>query len=145
MWTKAKHVFTPYAQKVKGVLDFFMARDVHSSDRHFQFYDWKNSFIVNDFFRWLLHGVYPGKVLHVILDNWRCHKSGVLQAFAAFEPRLQLHYLPTCSSWMNPVERDFALIQQDVLDASNFQTPIEAINGITAYVEKELRKSRSPT
>lgn len=138
LWTTAKHFFTPYAQKVKGILDFFMVRNVHSGEKHYKFYDWKNTFIVNDFLEELLHVVYPNKILHVILDNWSCHKSGALHAFAAFEPRLQLHYLPTCSSWMNPVERDFALIQQDVLDTSNFQHPLETIQRIAGYIEKEL-------
>jgi len=39
---------------------------------------------------------------------------------------------------MNDIERDFSHIQRDVLDNSDFSCPREAMNMISAYIEKEL-------
>ena len=140
-----KNYRIPYAQKVKGLFDIFAVKNVHSGERHCKFYDWKNSFIVVDFLEWVLHKVYPNQIVHLILDGWSCHKSKAFKAFADLEERLSLHYLPTCASWLNPIERDFSRIQQGLLDNSNFQNPVEAINQITQFIEKELVKSGRPT
>jgi hypothetical protein len=48
-------------------------------------------------------------------------------AYADLQLRLHLVPLPTCSSWMNPIEQDFSRIQRDVLDNSNFSCPKEAM------------------
>lgn len=144
LWQAAKHYCIPYAQKVKGLFDIFGARNVHSGQRHYKFYDWKNSFIVIDFLQWLVREVYPDKIVHVILDGWSCHKSAALQAALVFESRLKLHFLPKCASWLNPIERDFSRVQTELLDNSDFQTPAEAIEAVSLFVEKVLQKSGSP-
>lgn len=145
MWQTIKQYYIPYAQKVKGLFDIFGARNIHTGERHYKFYDWKNSFVVIDFLQWLVREIYPRKVVHVILDGWSCHKSAALKAALVFEARLQLHFLPTCASWMNPIERDFSRIQNELLDNSNFQSPAEAIGGITRFIEKELQNNRKPS
>ena len=140
-WTCDKYYFTPYAQKIKGIFDFFAVKNVHTGKRHYRFYDWKNSFIVIDFMQWLLYQVYPDDEIYIILDGWSAHRSNMFFAYADLQPRLHPVLLPTCSSWMNPIEQDFSHIQRDVLDNSDFSSPKEAMSMISSYIEKELNSS----
>ena len=140
-WTNKQHYRVPYAQKVRGLFDLFAAKNIHTGMRHHRFYTWKNSFIVIDFVNYLLYTIYPEKDLYLILDGWSAHKSKAFQAYADLQPRLHLVPLPTCSSWMNDIERDFAHIQRDVLDNSCFSCPKEAMDMISVYIEKELNSN----
>lgn len=45
--------------------------------------------------------------LHVILDNLSAHKSPPVRRWLARHPRVQFHFVPTSSSWLNLVERWF--------------------------------------
>jgi transposase/AraC-like DNA-binding protein len=46
--------------------------------------------------------------LHVICDNSSTHKTPAIQRWLVAHPRVQLHFTPTYSSWLNLVERWFA-------------------------------------
>jgi len=48
--------------------------------------------------------IYPGKYIYIILDGWAAHTSNAMRTYADLQPRLNLVYLPRCSSYMNPVE-----------------------------------------
>ena len=140
-WCNEKYYRIPYNQKVKALFDIFMVMNIHSGRRHYRFYMWKNSFIVIDFLEWILSEVYLVGDVYVILDKWSAHRSNAVQAFADLHPRLHLVYLPTCSSWMNPIERDYSRVQKEVLDNSNFETSLEGMHMVSSFIEKELNSS----
>ena len=48
--------------------------------------------------------------VHVVLDNASIHKAPPVRAWLAARPRYRLHFTPTSSSWLNQVERFFALL-----------------------------------
>ena len=50
--------------------------------------------------------------VHLVLDNYATHKTKEIQAWFLRHPRYQLHFTPTHSSWLNQVERWFALLSQ---------------------------------
>ena len=52
--------------------------------------------------------VSPGKVIHVILDNYCTHKHSKVRAWLQRHPRWTFHFIPTSSSWLNAVEGFFA-------------------------------------
>ena len=131
-----KHYFVPYRQKVKGLLNFFAARNIHSSAFHYKFYDFKNSFIVIDFFEEILK-IYPDKHIYIILDNWRPHTSNMTKAFVDLHPRITIVYLPFCASWLNEIENDFSVIERCVLRNSNFQSVRETMDAIIRFVEND--------
>lgn len=136
IYTKENHVYYPAKQKVKGLLEMPAAINIHNGDIHRWFYDWKNSFIVIECFEDLLRR-YPDKDIYVILDNWRAHTSYAIKVWAFFHPRFHIVYLPTNASWMNMIERVFSKFDKDILQNSNFQTVIEAMDRISNYFEKE--------
>jgi transposase len=48
----------------------------------------------------------PGDLdLHLVLGNYATHKTPEIHKWLLRHPRFHLHFTPTSSSWMNPVER----------------------------------------
>ena len=50
--------------------------------------------------------------LHIILDNASSHKTKLIRDWFAKRPRWQPHFTPTSASWINQVERFFALLTE---------------------------------
>jgi len=50
--------------------------------------------------------------IHLILDNYGTHKTPRVRRWFAAHPRFQLHFTPTSASWLNLVERWFALLSE---------------------------------
>ena len=130
----------PYGQKVRGICDLFMAKNVHTGKRHYTFYDWKNSWIVTEYLEKLLDE-YPDVDIYIIWDGWSAHRSEHTQLWLDLHPRIKILPLPTRASWLNPVERDFGQIQRFCLNNSNFETVKEAMSEIGRFIEKELSPS----
>ena len=52
----------------------------------------------------------PGKLVHVVLDNYATHKHPKVRAWLARHPRWTFHFTPTSASWMNAVEGFFSAL-----------------------------------
>ena len=50
--------------------------------------------------------------VHLILDNYATHKTPLIKRWLLKRPRYHLHFTPTHSSWLNMVERWFALLTE---------------------------------
>jgi transposase len=50
--------------------------------------------------------------IHLILDNYATHKTPAIRRWLAKRPRYHLHFTPIGASWINLVERWFALLTQ---------------------------------
>src|SRR5271166_5410240 len=48
--------------------------------------------------------------VHLICDNYATHKSPPIAKWSAAHPRFHMHFTPTYSSWLNQIERWFALL-----------------------------------
>ncbi|HKD25049.1 MAG TPA: IS630 family transposase [Xanthobacteraceae bacterium] len=48
--------------------------------------------------------------IHLVLDNYATHKAPPVKIWLARHPRCHLHFTPTGASWLNQVERWFALL-----------------------------------
>jgi transposase len=53
--------------------------------------------------------------VHLILDNYATHKTPAIRRWLAKRPRYHLHFTPIGASWINLVERWFALLTQKQL------------------------------
>ena len=51
-----------------------------------------------------------GLDVHLVMDNYATHKAPLIRNWLAKRPRWHVHLTPTSSSWLNQVERFFALI-----------------------------------
>jgi transposase len=50
--------------------------------------------------------------VHLVVDNYGTHKSAVIRNWLAKRPRYHMHFTPTYASWINQVERWFALLTE---------------------------------
>ena len=50
--------------------------------------------------------------VHLIMDNYGTHKTDLIRNWFAKRPRFHVHFTPTSASWLNLVERWFALLTE---------------------------------
>jgi transposase len=72
--------------------------------------------------------------VHLILDNYSTHKTKQVQNWLKRHKRFKLHFIPTSSSWLNLVERFFALITEDAIRRGAFKSVAELEAAIAAYL-----------
>lgn len=73
--------------------------------------------------------------VHVILDNLSAHKAPAVKRWLVRHPRFHFHFTPTYASWLNLVERFFALLTQDALARSSHTSIHQLRKAIHEYVE----------
>src|SRR6266487_103353 len=56
-----------------------------------------------------------GLDVHLVCDNLATHKTAVIQDWLGRHPRVQLHFTPTGSSWINQVERWFGYLTDQMI------------------------------
>ena len=86
------------------------------------------------FLRAIEAAVPPDLDVHLIVDNYRTHKHAKVRAWLAARPRWHLHFVPTYSSWLNLVERFFALITTRAIRRGSFRSVRELIQHIDHFV-----------
>ena len=62
------------------------------------------------------------------------HKSAAVMKWLVKRPHWHLHFTPTHASWLNQVERFFALITNEAIRRGNFLSVPELISAIKAYL-----------
>jgi putative transposase len=72
--------------------------------------------------------------IHCIADNYASHKHPKVKAWLLNHPRYHLHFTPTYSSWLNQVERWFALITQRAIRRGSFGSVKELVQKIDQFV-----------
>jgi hypothetical protein len=51
--------------------------------------------------------------VHLVIDNYATHKTPMIRDWLVKRPRWHVHHTPTGASWINQVERFFALLSED--------------------------------
>ena len=73
--------------------------------------------------------------VHLILDNYGTHKSPMIQRWLLKRPRFHLHFTPTGASWINLVERWFALLTEKQIRRGIFRSTRELETTIRNYID----------
>jgi transposase len=73
--------------------------------------------------------------VHVILDNVSTHKTPLIHRWLAMHPRYHLHFTPTSASWLNMVERFFALLTEKQVRRGAHRSTVELERAIHAYLD----------
>lgn len=79
--------------------------------------------------------------VHVVMDNYSTHKHPKVRAWFAKRPRYHVHFTPTYASWLNQVERWFALISQRAIKRGSFRNVKSLIERIQDYIEHHNQHS----
>jgi transposase len=74
--------------------------------------------------------------IHLVLDNYGTHKTPLIHRWLVKRPRFHLHFTPTGASWINQVERWFALLTEKRLRRSAFRSTRELETAIRQYVDQ---------
>ena len=77
---------------------------------------------------------YPKRELHLICDNYGTHKHPAVTQWLAAHPRFQLHFTPTSASWLNLVERWFALITGQAIRRGSFDNVARLEKAIMSWL-----------
>ncbi len=77
-----------------------------------------------------------GKELHIIVDNYSTHKHEKVRHWLQRNKRVELHFTPTSSSWLNLVERFFAELTEKQLKRGIFTSVDELEQKIITYIDK---------
>ena len=72
--------------------------------------------------------------VHCIVDNYATHSHPKVKAWLATRPRWHMHFIPTYSSWLNQVERFFALITDKAIRRGSFTSVKQLIQRINQFV-----------
>jgi transposase len=76
----------------------------------------------------------PELDIHLILDNYGTHKTQLIRDWLAKRPRFHLHFTPTSASWLNLVERWFALLTEKQLRRGVHRSTQELESAIRAFI-----------
>lgn len=74
--------------------------------------------------------------VHCIVDNYASHKHPKVKAWLAARPRWHMHFIPTYSSWLNQVERFFAIITDKAIRRGSFTSVKELTQKIDSFVSQ---------
>jgi hypothetical protein len=83
----------------------------------------------------LVAKTYPRVNLHVVADNYATHKHPTVKAWLANNPRIAMHYTPTCGSWLNLVEVFFGIITRQAIRRGTFTSVKDLIAAIETYID----------
>jgi len=78
---------------------------------------------------------YPGRDLHLVMDNYAAHKHPRVRDWLAANPRVRVHYTPTSASWMNLVEVWFGIIERQAIHRGSFSSVRDLTAKIRAFID----------
>jgi len=73
--------------------------------------------------------------VHLVVDNSSTHKTPLIRNWLAKRPRFHVHFTPTSSSWLNLVERWFALLTQKQLRRGSHRGTRQLESAIRDYLD----------
>ena len=70
---------------------------------------------VSQFYRQLVAAYPEARQIYVAQDNWSIHTHPDVQAAVAGLPQVEEVWLPTYAPWLNPIEKLWRWLRQDIL------------------------------
>jgi transposase len=126
------------------------ALDVRTKEIHWVEATKKDAWLFMDLLK-KLTAVYPhARVIHVILDNYKIHKSSIIEiALTHFASRVRLHFLPPYCPDYNRIERAWQDLHAHVTRNHQCSSMKELMSEVRYYLRKRnqrvLRKAFIPT
>jgi transposase len=118
-----------------GTLDLFAALNVATGEVVARCKQKHRALDFVAFLRELDEHVEAGLEIHVVLDNLSTHKAAPVHRWLLRNPRFHLHFTPTYSSWLNLVERFFALLTEQALKRGSHTSIPQLREAILAYIK----------
>lgn len=78
----------------------------------------------------------PGGLdVHLVMDNYATHKTPLIRKWLVARPRWHVHLTPTSASWLNQVERFFALITERKIRRGIYRSVVALRADILSFIE----------
>jgi transposase len=120
--------------KRHGVTSLFAALDIATGSVLGKCYRRHRSVEFLDFLR-KIDGAVPADLdIHLVLDNYGTHKTALVRHWLQKRPRYHLHFTPTHASWLNQVERWFALLTQRQIKRGSHRSVQELETAIEDFI-----------
>jgi transposase len=74
--------------------------------------------------------------VHLVMDNYATHKTKLIRDWLARRPRWHVHLTPTSSSWLNQVERFFALLTERQIRRGIHRSVAALHAAITGFIDQ---------
>ena len=74
--------------------------------------------------------------VHLVMDNYGTHKTPLIRDWLAKRPRWHVHLTPTSSSWLNQVERFFALLTDKQIRRGIHRSVDALHEAITRFIDQ---------
>lgn len=90
-----------------------------------------------EFLKFLVHvdrNVPKSLQVHLIMDNYGTHKTPAVKAWFARHPRFVVHFTPTSASWLNLIERWFALLTERQIRRGTHRSTVALEHAIRTYL-----------
>ena len=127
--------------KRNGIVNLIASLEVHKGEVIAQTIEKNNAENFLSFLKKLTKA-YPKNELHIIVDNLAVHKHESIKQWVAKKRRINLHFTPTYSSWLNQVEIWFNILTKDVLKGAVWHSKKQLVNQMMKYI-KTYNKDRA--
>lgn len=84
----------------------------------------------------------PELDIHIIVDNYATHKHQNVKNWLKRNKHVQLHFIPTSSSWLNLVERFFGLLTEKALRRGVFTSVKDLETKIKEFIDQHNDKPK---
>jgi transposase len=125
-----------------GTTSLFAALDTKSGNLIGQTKSRHRSMEFRSFLDTIEENLPPELDIHLILDNYGTHKTQLIRDWLAKRPRFHLHFTPTSASWLNLVERWFALLTDKQLRRGVHRSTKELETAIRNYIQLHNRNPK---
>jgi len=119
-----------------GTTSLFAALDVATGKVIGQCYPRHRAAEFRQFLDEIEAAVPAGLDVHLVWDNYATHKTALIRNWLAKRPRWHVHLTPTSSSWLNQVERFFALLTEQQIRRSVHRSVAELEAAINAFLNQ---------
>ena len=120
--------------KRHGVTSLFAALDIATGSVLGKCYRRHRSVEFLDFLKKIDSAVPVDLDIHLVLDNYGTHKTALVRQWLQKRTRYHLHFAPTHASWLNQVERWFALLTQRQIKRGSHRSVQELEAAIRQFI-----------
>lgn len=117
-----------------GVTSLFAALDIATGSVLGKCYRRHRSVEFLDFLKKIDAAVPVDLDVHLVLDNYGTHKTAMVRRWLLKRPRYHLHFTPTHASWLNQVERWFALLTERQIKRGSHRSVQELEDAIRDFI-----------
>ena len=122
--------------KRHGTTSLFAALDIATGAVIGKCYGRHRAREFRDFLHEIESNVPAGLDVHLVMDNYATHKTPLIRSWLAKRPRWHVHLTPTGASWLNQVERFFALITERRIRRGVYRSVAALRADILSFIER---------